>query len=928
MDFKLGRINLNKVAQGVGGFVFGKDTSNSNDDSYVQSLLERIKNVEEDNDNKRIEALDELQSVVEESVSAQLAFGELGIAVLMGVIKNERDNEKMVKGALETLASALTPIAPEGGVKNEIQPAMMNSDLLCREAENISLLLGLLDSDNFTVQYHTLQLLTALLTTSRNRVQEAILTIPQGITRLMDMLMSREAIRNEALLLLTYLTHEAEEIQKIVVFEGAFEKISIIIQDEGGAEGGVVVEDCLVLLNNLLHCLSNQVCHNLLLLLYLLFHIYQIVKFVRSVLQRLLRETTGFEPLISILVLESRVSKFSKQKTSNLLRALEIVEMLLVGGPAAESGKDNRMSNQTVLYQKKLMDELLMLGVENQRAAVSLRCSALRCIGYLVVGHRQNLDAFASKVLGEEPNVEPALNSILRILLRGSTAQEFVAADFVFRCFCEKNSDGQGLLASTMIPQPQSMSHTPLEEDVNMSFGSMLLRGLTVSDTDGDLETCCRAASVLSHILMDNIQCKEKVLRIEIEAPIPSLGAQEPLMHRIVKYLALSSIKFKDGNHKTSARDSYIQPVILKLLVTWLVDFPDAVHCFLVLRPHLTYLLELVSNLSVSVCTKGLAAILLGECFLYNKSDDKSKDASLVVDVISEKVGLTSYLLKLEDLQRSYVFTSTKVGLRDSMVEMDDISANDETDLKHDEHPVLNSLFDTQFVDLVKKLEENLRESIVEISSHLKNKVVGLPVELEQQSGESDGDYIKRLKLFLEKQCAEMQDLLGRNATSAEALVKATASDSAGTDKLRRDLQEAAKQVQVLKSEKAKVQDEAHAHRSLADKMKSDLKSLSDAYKSLEQAKSLLESEVKALKLETTKSPDLDAIKEEAKEEGRKESEVELNDLLVCLGQEQAKVEKLSSRLEELGEDVSSLLEGVAEDLEMPEDSDDDDDGK
>ncbi|KAI3997500.1 hypothetical protein MKX01_008107 [Papaver californicum] len=898
MDFKLGRINLNKVAQGVGGFVFGKDTSNSNDDSYVQSLLERVKNDEEE-DSKRIEALDELQSVVEDSVSAQLAFGALGISVLMGVIKGERDNEKMVKGALEALASALTPMAPEGGVKNEIQPAMMNSDLLCREAENISLLLGLLDSNNFTVQYHTLQLLTALLTTSLNRVQEAILTIPQGITRLMDMLMSREAIRNEALLLLTYLTHEAEEIQKIVVFEGAFEKIFTIVQDEGGAEGGVVVEDCLVLLNNLLHCLSNQ---------------------------RLLRETTGFEPLISILMLESRVSKFSKQKTSNLLRALEIIELLLVGGPAADSGNDtNRVSNQTVLFQKKLMDELLMLGVENQRAAVSLRCSALRCIGYLVVGHRQNLDAFASKVLGEEPNVEPALNSILRILLRGSTAHEFVAADFVFRCFCEKNSDGQGLLASTMIPQPQSMSHTSLEEDINMSFGSMLLRGLTVSETDGDLETCCRAASVLSHILMDNIQCKEKVLRVEVEASIPSLGAQEPLLHRIVKYLALSSINFKDGNHKTSARDSYIQPVILKLLVTWLADFPDAVQCFLVLRPHLTYLLELVSNLSVSVCTKGLAAILLGECFLYNKSVDKSKDASLVVDVISEKVGLTSYLLKLEDLQKSCVFTSTKAGLRDSMAEMDDISANDETDCKHDEHPVVNSLFDTQFVDFVKKLEENLRESIMEISSHLKNKVVALPVELQQQSGESDGDYIKRLKLFVEKQCTEMQDLLGRNATSAEALVKTTGSDSAGTDELRQDLQEAAQQVQVLKSEKAKIQGEAYAHRSLADKMKSDLKSLSDAYKSLEQAKSLLESEVKALKLETKKSPDLDAIKEEAKEEGRKESEGELNDLLVCLGQEQAKVEKLSSRLEELGEDVSSLLEGVGDDLEIPEDSDDGD---
>ncbi|RZC65647.1 hypothetical protein C5167_009328 [Papaver somniferum] len=67
------------------------------------------------------------------------------------------------------------------------------------------------------------------------------------------------------------------------------------------------------------------------------------------------------------------------------------------------------------------------------------KIAALRCIGYLVVGHRQNLVAFASEVLWEEPNVEPALNSIPRILLRGFTAQEFAATDIVFRFFCEWN---------------------------------------------------------------------------------------------------------------------------------------------------------------------------------------------------------------------------------------------------------------------------------------------------------------------------------------------------------------------------------------------------------------------------------------------------------------------------------------------------------
>nr|XP_025687759.1 uncharacterized protein LOC112789872 isoform X4 [Arachis hypogaea] len=73
---------------------------------------------------------------------------------------------------------------------------------------------------------------TALLTNSSQRLQEAILNIPRGITRLIDMLMDRElqVIRNEALLLL------------IVIFEGAFEKILSIIRGEGNSDGGVVVQ--------------------------------------------------------------------------------------------------------------------------------------------------------------------------------------------------------------------------------------------------------------------------------------------------------------------------------------------------------------------------------------------------------------------------------------------------------------------------------------------------------------------------------------------------------------------------------------------------------------------------------------------------------------------------------------------------------------
>ncbi|RDX63071.1 Golgin candidate 6, partial [Mucuna pruriens] len=904
---------------GVVGLLVGNENS-SNEDRYVERLLDRISNGKLPEDRRN--AITELQAVVSENQAFQLAFGATGFPIMLSVLKEERDDVEMVRGVLETLESALTPINHAKGSSNEVQPALMNTDLLSREADCISLLLSLLEEDDFYVRYYTLQILTALLTNSPQRLQEAILTIPRGITRLMDMLMDREVIRNEALLLLTHLTREAEEIQKIVVFEGAFEKIFSIIREEGNSDGGVVVQDCLELLNNLLRSnASNQV---------------------------LLRETVGLDSLMLILRLRGSGFTFNQQKTINLLSALETIKLLLKGGSESDPGKDmNKQTNRITLVQKKVLEYLLILGVESQWVPVAVRCAAMRCIGDLIAGDSKNRDLLASKVLGEEPQVEPALNSILRILLRTSSMQEFIAADYIFKSFCEKNADGQSMLASTLIPQPYSMNHVFLEDDVNMSFGSMLLHSLTLGE-NGDLETCCRAASVLSHILKDHLQCKERVLRIEIEAaPMQSLGTPEPLMHRMVKYLAVaSSMKSQDGKSSTSG-NSYVQSIILKLLITWLADCPSAVYCFLDARPHLTYLLELVSNLSETVCTRGFAAVVLGECVIYNKSTDSGKDAFAIVDAISQKIGLSSYFLKFDEMQKSFIFVSVesspsnKSFTRSSAASMEDIEDVDENDLsekKNLDHPILSSILDPYFVNLVKSLEADIREQVVEVYSRPKMKVAVVPAELEQRSGESDGEYIKRLKAFVEKQCSEIQDLVLRNSTLAEDLAKTGSTlqpeqrGSGGSDRvqmetLRRDLQEASQRLEMLKAERAKVESEAIMYRNLAGKTEADLRSLSDAYNSLEQSNLQLENEVKALKREGHSTfPDVEAIQAEAREEAQKESEGELNDLLVCLGQEQSKVEKLTARLLELGEDVDKLLEGVGDDAGAGEDDEDEQD--
>lgn len=74
--------------------------------------------------------------------------------------------------------------------------------------------------------------------------------------------MERECDRGgvEGLLLLIDLTFQNNDIQKIVAFNNAFERLFQIIHLEGGSDGDVIVQDCLHLIENLL--LDNISNHN------------------------------------------------------------------------------------------------------------------------------------------------------------------------------------------------------------------------------------------------------------------------------------------------------------------------------------------------------------------------------------------------------------------------------------------------------------------------------------------------------------------------------------------------------------------------------------------------------------------------------------------------------------------------------------------
>ncbi|KAF6768207.1 General vesicular transport factor, partial [Paragonimus kellicotti] len=103
------------------------------------------------------------------------------------------------------------------------------------------------------IRRHAIRLLTVLLANQLKETQSVILQCPKAVSKIVDILDDpREALRNDALLLLLELTKSHLNIQKIVAFENTFERLFLIIQLEGLTDGGVVVEDCLHILWQLL----------------------------------------------------------------------------------------------------------------------------------------------------------------------------------------------------------------------------------------------------------------------------------------------------------------------------------------------------------------------------------------------------------------------------------------------------------------------------------------------------------------------------------------------------------------------------------------------------------------------------------------------------------------------------------------------------
>lgn len=187
---------------------------------------------------------------------------EVGVQALdpmTQVLDMDRGDEEIISYALDTLCNVCSPEEFEEEVGTESAKDNINgigeqfTEIYLKKSKNVQLVIDILEEFDFKIRRPAVKLLTHLLLNKPREMQEIILASHMGVSRLMDIMVdTREVLRNDALLLLIQLTKGNANLQKIVAFENAFDKLVDIIQVEGYSDGGIVVEDCLRLMLNLL----------------------------------------------------------------------------------------------------------------------------------------------------------------------------------------------------------------------------------------------------------------------------------------------------------------------------------------------------------------------------------------------------------------------------------------------------------------------------------------------------------------------------------------------------------------------------------------------------------------------------------------------------------------------------------------------------
>ncbi|XP_041042498.1 general vesicular transport factor p115 isoform X4 [Carcharodon carcharias] len=874
----------------------------------------------------------------------RLEVGSQAMEHLVNVLQTDRSDSEIIGYALDTLCNLISNDVEEEEPADESEEEnaqKTNSDDLAgqfaeiyiKQQENLTLLLSLLEEFDFHVRWPAVKLLTALLKNQGPQVQQIILVSPMGVSRMMDLLAdSREVIRNDGLLLLQQLTKANAAIQKIVAFENAFERLLDIITEEGMSDGGIVVEDCLLLLLNLMRNNSSN--------------------------QNFFKEGSYIQRMKPWFEVAEDNSGWSAQKVTNLHLMLQLVRVLVspVNPPGATSNCQKSAFQCGLLQQ--LCTILMATGVP-----ADILTETINTVSEVIRGSQVNQDYFASVNAPSNPP-RPAIVVLLMSMV--NERQPFVlrcAVLYCFQCFLYKNQKGQAEIVATLLPATIDAN--------SISAGQLLCGGLFSTDS---LSNWC-AAVALAHALQDNSIQKEQLLRVQLAT---SLGNPPvSLLQQCTNILSQGS--------KVQTRVG-----LLMLLSTWMTNCPIAVTHFLHNQTNVPFLTAQISeNLGEEEqLVQGLCALLLGICIYYNENSLENYTKEKLKQLIEKRIGKEIFIEKLAYISKHELYSRagqkpqpsysspeqmlfdhefTKLVKELEVLITKAVQKSSEDEKKEEE--VKKSL--EQHDSIVSQYKELIREQDMQLNE-LKKQVAALTNQNEQSQTTitQQTSQIQQLRdqynlLKVQGKPLDSQHHIHNEAAQINGIQPKADAEEIG--RLREEIEELKKQHDVLEgqlAEKESVIDklrtnqttgntgegcldiageqttELHKPVAIAEaasgdndsasalmkisQLESRLSALDDENQKLKDQVKLLTEEQRTLNQQLASTTSTVAILETDKRKLQQEvteSKKEQDDLLVLLADQDQKIFGFKNKLKELGEPVED-----EDDLESADQEDDDDD--
>ncbi|KAJ7125418.1 p115 like vesicle tethering protein [Mycena epipterygia] len=595
---------------------------------------------------------------------------ERALPGLLDVLSNDAEVDADIgKAVLETLNILCD-------VEESKELGFKHTDYVLANDKAVHTLFALLADNSFYTRFATLQYLSTLLHNRRQVVQGYFLKASAGPSSVILVLEDkREIIRTEAVTMVQALISQSAEIQKVLAFEGAFEKLFNTVTQEGGVEGGAVTQEALACVDGLLRFNTSNQSY-----------------FRETPLPPVLCSLLLFPP--SLPMHEAAPQEFAlqfwdDQKLSNASFVVGIMGMLI--------GSSKGNSVQVSAFTRCLVEIALA-----SNAPTPLKTQALRLLP-------PNLNFPLSDIAltpycpvpdtnGEEwDRLEPAsaLDALVELALNGEYngvdsekrlkegLELRAAAVGVFENFVRQDEVRLAILQGMLPAEGPSEAPpiTPLLHSLaSPPNSSASLEPATVNSTH-------LATLLFSHLLRSSSRAKS--LARSITPPslppigetgsgnffVPADGAppEEPaapevddddddppqaLLQILSENLSLSSLSRSraDTSEREAREWDRLVAAYLCLLSQWLWEDPGAVREFLN-TGGLSVLVEAINQTSeVDSIVPGLCAFLLGVCYEFNREPGEITRAT--IHPILNRLGVETLIGRMARLREDDRFKS------------------------------------------------------------------------------------------------------------------------------------------------------------------------------------------------------------------------------------------------------------------------------